>query len=181
MKTLKFIMLAVFSAIMALGMTSCGGYSDKQGEKLSDKYADGDLSKEDVAEAIDVYEEYAVYVEEELNKLLDKVGKNEKKFTTGLDDLKEKIENKWDGVSYIYDMFADNKTSYEKKEKELGKNNIKRMQKLIEKWNKKFGETILKKIENKFDSEVAAEYADFMSDCYLPVVSVSSNYDYSDY
>lgn len=168
--------MAAFVAVMGIGITSCGGYSDKQGEKLSDKYADGDITKDEVAEAIDVYEEYAVFVEEELDNLLDKVGKNDKKFTAGLEELQEKIEGKWGGISYIYDMFYDRTTDYEKKEKELGKNNVKRMNKLVEKWSKKFGETIYKKVVNKFDEYTASEYVDFLSDCYLPTMVMGYGY-----
>ncbi|MCM1319266.1 MAG: hypothetical protein NC217_02660 [Muribaculaceae bacterium] len=176
MKTLKYFMMLAAIALMGISMTSCNGYSSKQGEKLADKYSDGEITKDDVAEAIDVYEEYALYVEEELNKLLDKVGKNDKKFTNGLEDLQEKIENKWGGIADIYDMFTDTSIDYEKKEKELGKNNIKRMEKFVDKWGKKFGETIAKKVENKYDEDAVNEYNSFISNCYLPNYVI--DYDY---
>ncbi|MCM1006063.1 MAG: hypothetical protein NC402_07190 [Prevotella sp.] len=170
MKAIKSLSLALLMIFFCCGLTSCAGFSDKDGQKIMDKFDEGDMTKEDYTKCMDKVEEYCVYLEEELNQIIAD-NKNKKKFKKALDDLEEEIDEKWGGIEDVVEVM--NKAE----EKEMGSSNSKKWEKFSEKWSKKFGETIYKKVDKKFE-DCGSEYLEFLEEAHI---SVGSVYDMDDY
>lgn len=134
------------AVVFSLGLTSCGGFSEKAAEKMVEKYDDGDMKKDDFTKCIDWVEKYS----EEYVKGFEEViqdSKNEKKFDKNFEDFEEKMDEKWDGIDDVIELL--NNASYEE-DKDMGSSNIKRWEKLSEKHNEKLVKLNEKKYK-KFD------------------------------
>lgn len=156
MRSIRKISLLTLFAVMGILLTGCGGYSERSGEKMMKKFENGDMTKDDYAKCLDVLDEYIQDMDKEIGELIAN-SSNEKKFIKGLEELDERSEDKWGGVEDLGEIFEDSD------EKEIGSSNMKRLNKLVEKAQKKFFVTYREKIAKKYDG-VPTEYDEFLED-----------------
>lgn len=146
MRLTKILGAMAIALIFSLGLTSCGGFSEKAAEKMVEKYDDGDMKKDDFSKCIDWVEKYYQECEKAFEDVIQD-SKNEKKAKKNLEDAEEKIEDKWDGIEDVIEML--NSASYDE-DKDMGSSNIKRWDKVKEKHIEKMGK-LSDKAEKKFD------------------------------
>lgn len=149
MKIAKYLFLAAVVALVSVGFTSCNGYSSKAAEKMSERYSDGDMTKDDFSKCIDWVEKCYEDYEKEFESIINEA-KNEKKFKKLYEEkIEDKFEDKWENIDDIIKLL--NEAAYEE-DKSMGSSNIKRWEKVNEKHNKKM-EKLYEKGQKKFDKD----------------------------
>ncbi len=146
MRLTKILGAMAIAFIFSLGLTSCGGFSEKAAEKMVEKYDDGDMKKDDFSKCIDWVEKYYQDYEKGIEDAIQD-SKNEKKFSKNIEDFEDKFEDKWDGIEDVIEML--NRASYDD-DKDMGSSNIKRWEKLTEKHGEKI-DKLREKAVKKFD------------------------------
>lgn len=146
MRINKISGIFVLVAMFVIGLTSCGGYSEKAGEKMIEKYEDGEITKDEMATCIDWVEDAQNEELEMLQEALDK-SKNLDEYIGKMNECREIIEYKWKGLGDVVEMLSK-AGGYDKKT--MGHSNRKRWRELQDKYQARL-EMINSEAQNKFN------------------------------
>ncbi len=146
MRINKISGIFVLVAMFVIGLTSCGGYSEKAGEKMIEKYEDGEITKDDIATCIDWVEDAQNESLESMEDVLEKSG-NRRQFDSKMEDAQDIFDKKWDGMEEVVEML--DKAAIDK-DNTMGSSDKKRWQKVQDKFHDKVMK-FYEKVNKKFN------------------------------